>query len=152
MMKTLKLSLILMMCTGILSCGKEDDSTPLEPCDKPAIEDQSRFNGTQTNHYTISTARIYQDCLEVEIRSGGCDGNSWNMELIDSGTVVDSDQVQRYLRISLENDELCEVLVSSKISFNLTPLRRDGKPISFQLEGWDTPLVYEYQQDRDLQS
>lgn len=150
MMKPLKFSLILIMCTGILSCEKEDDSTPLEPCDKPAIEDKSRFNGTRTDHYIISTARIDQDCLEVEIRSGGCDGSSWKIELVDSGTVVDSDPAQRYLRISLENEELCEAMLSSKISFDLTPLRRQGKPISFQLEGWDTPLVYEYQQDTDL--
>lgn len=147
MTRMLKTSLIIMMWTGILSCEKQDDTDKLQTCEKLAIEDQARFNGTRTDHYTIHSARIDQDCLEVEILSSGCDGSTWQIELIDSGTVVDSDRVQRFLRISLVKEEDCQAMVTGTTSFDLSPLRREGKTISFQLEKWDSPLLYKYQED-----
>lgn len=143
-MKALKAILIFTVSIGMITCQKDDDSENTGPCDKRVIENKALFDNTETGKYKIKSAVVSGDCLEMEISSGGCDGNSWEMELVDSGTVVNSNPVQRFVRVALKNEELCEAQITKKVSFDLSPLQRDGKPVSLELDEWEEKLLYEY--------
>lgn len=99
---------------------------------------------TQTEDYTIRSIQVVDDCLEVQIQSSGCSGDTWKVELIDSGNVAESNPEQRYLKISFTNTELCDAVISKSFSFDLSPLRISSPSILLNLTLWDEQIPYTY--------
>lgn len=129
---------------GSVSCETEDDETYSGVCDKAVIVDKDLYNEVNTENYNIRSAVINGDCLEIEFFGSGCDGSTWEMELVDSGAIEETGIIQRNLRMSLKDEEDCEAAILKKIAFDLTPLKTNDDQVILNLENWEESLLYEY--------
>ena len=126
------------------ACDKANDDNTLN-CGDSIIIDKNLYDSTNTNGYSVINAKISNDCLEIEIRASGCDGESWIIKLIDSKDITESLPLQKFIKISLKNEELCEKIISKKLCFDLKPIRIDNNnQIELNLEKWEDPLIYSY--------
>ena len=125
------------------SCNSDDNDPKSEICDFLVRVDAQKFANTPTSGYSIISAGIEDDCLSIQIESGGCDGNSWVPELIDSGSIAESSPEQRSITLGLTNTEPCDAIVLRTYTFELTPLRISGSnAIILRLTDWEGELLY----------
>ncbi|EHQ02139.1 hypothetical protein [Gillisia limnaea] len=133
----------------IISCDKNDDN-PVEcsesgNCDKCIIINSDLYNLTNTDNYTIQNITVNQDCLEIEFGSSGCDGNSWEIDLVDLGGISETAVPQRDLKLRLINIEECEAFITRTISFNLEPLQLGNyEAINLKIADYNGLIRYEY--------
>ncbi|TWO33463.1 hypothetical protein E1J38_006095 [Seonamhaeicola sediminis] len=126
-------------------CEEEDNLVNDSFCDFTTIINTSKYNNLNSDDFNFINAEINEDCLEVTIGASGCDGNSWEFSLIDSGAVAESSPEQRYLKIDFDNEELCLAYFEKKVSFNLTSVQVEGSSkIMLHIDGLDEPLEYVY--------
>ncbi len=136
------LLLVILLTFSSTSCNTANDK--LNPCEKTVIINNDIFNNTNSDNYAILNASIIGDCLEIKISSGGCDGNTWIIELIDADRISETAVVQRDIKLSLQNTEICNTIVTQIISFNIKPLQTDANEITLNLENWNNQLQYRY--------
>ncbi len=140
--------LIFILCLNLIllaSCDNPHDNPFLDStCDQITNIDNSKYQNNQSEGFSIQNIKVNGDCLEVEIRSGGCNGNSWKIELIDANRVTETAIEQRDLKILLDNEELCNALVYKTYSFDLRPLRTESNKVLLNLELWEKQILYEY--------
>lgn len=109
------------------------------------IIDKQKFDAVKTDNYNILNATVENDILTIEISSGGCSGDSWIVNLIDSEDIMESVPPQRNLRLSLTNEELCLAIVVKKIQFNISELRISQiSQVNLNLEKWNKTISYNY--------
>ncbi|MBD8490803.1 hypothetical protein IFO69_18775 [Echinicola sp. CAU 1574] len=147
MMRQMGYLLIFIFLT--ISCDLNNDApsscTKIGDCDKCITTDRDLFNQTNTDNYTIQHAVINQDCLEITFSSSGCSGNSWEIELIDQGSISETAILQRDLKLKLESFELCNAIITRTISFNLTSLQLNYEnKINLKIDGYNSLIRYEY--------
>ena len=82
--------------------------------------------------------------MEINFRAGGCDGDTWELKLIDSEEVFESDPPQRNLRLSLKNEELCEVYIERELTFDISNLQVNGNRVQLNITNSDDEILYEY--------
>ncbi len=108
------------------------------------IISQTLFANESADNFTIKNAFIKGDSLYIDITSGGCSGRSWVIRVVDAGVVAESYPVQRFIKIFLENNELCKALITRRFTIDLTPIKLSGEDkISINLERWRGSLLYE---------
>lgn len=132
------------LCFFNMQCDDElnviDDS-----CTQSVVFDSNAYENLVTDHFDFVAAEIVDDCINVEIGSSGCDGESWEFNLVDSGVVAESSPEQRYLKLKLVNTELCDAYFEKIISFDLTPIQVSGSnEIILHIDGLEGSLNYEY--------
>jgi hypothetical protein len=123
----------------VASCSSDNQINT----DQEVIISETLYNQTNTDNYTIEEAVIIGDTLRVTIQSSGCDGSEWDAKLVDSGVVAESYPVQRFAKISLKNEELCDAILTRNFTFNITSLRVEDQ-LYLNLEGWDSQLHYDF--------
>ncbi len=58
---------------------------------------------------------------------------------------MESNPVQRNVRVSLNDEDSCKVLIRKDISFDLTPIRIiDDNKVSLNLLNWSEGILYKY--------
>jgi len=123
----------------------DDDTVVSIPCDQTIVVDAGFYESVESNLYELNSAEIIDNCLAINISASGCDGNSWSMVLVDSGSVAESSPEQRYLKFVLTNEEACLAFVSQERSFDVTPIQVDGSnEIILNIEGFSEPLTFSY--------
>ncbi len=134
----------IVLCFMNMQC--DDDERPsIFVCDQATIVDKEAYDNLDSAHFTFVNAEISDNCLTIEISASGCDGNSWEFNLMDSGAVAESSPEQRYLKFQLINNEACLAVFKRIVSFDLTPLQVDGSnEIILHLEGLESSLNYKY--------
>ncbi len=139
----------------LTSCDKEDDhqikntetsvsNSKQVNCDLKTIISAELYKNDLNNSLSINSIILDENCLKVSYSSSGCDGNTWEIQLIDSGEVLESDPVQRNLKLSLKNDELCLFEITKEVSFDLSNLKGDGDRSVLHIKNWNTPIIYKY--------
>lgn len=129
----------------------EDDSIA-SSCDALVTISADKYQNGTTEFYSIISAKIIDDCLEIEYSSSGCDGKSWTEEMIDAGEVLESFPIQRKLKMLLNNQEACAAVFTRTVSFDLTPIRtEDYSKIILNIDGLKEPLLYRYGNDSSLE-
>ncbi|WP_323027845.1 hypothetical protein [Gelidibacter japonicus] len=150
MKKLPSLLIILVLTLHLLSCSKKDDPATSALCDEFVIINNDMFknrlddDGTGRNGFEIISAEFIEDCLVIGILTGGCTGDTIEMDLVDAGRVSETSVLQRDLNLFIDNTELCNAIVGKTMSFDLTPLRTQNKEITLNLERWDGQLIYAY--------
>ena len=91
-------------------------------CDQDVVISQTEYEKAPNNPVSIIEMKIAANCLKIKISSSGCSGNTWIIKLIGQGNYNKSDPPQTSLRLSLENKELCDAVITKDVSFNLEPL------------------------------
>lgn len=134
----------------IIGCNKNDDDNVIQceqsdNCDKCIIMDRDLYYGTNTENYTINHIQINQDCIEIEFSSSGCDGSSWQIDLVDLGGISETAVPQRDLKLKLQNLEDCEAAITRTISFDLKPLRLENyNAINLKIADYEDLIRYQY--------
>ena len=139
----LKAAILVALLTLLNAC--EEDKVNTTNCDAFIALDSDKYQNKETDFYTIISASINGNCLEVEYSSSGCSGESWTEEMVDSEEILESFPPQRRIRMLLDNKELCDAVFTKTVSFDLTPLRtEDYSMVILNLDGFDKSLLYEY--------
>lgn len=104
-----KIFFILLFSSLFLSCSSEDE----DPNCTAISFDNALYESTGTSHYKILNAEVIGHCLELEIQASGCSAKNWKMNLVDSEIVKQGTAPERFVKFSLQSDELCETQVGS---------------------------------------
>jgi len=128
---------------SMLACSDSDDPDP-NGCDFGTVISQERYRIAPSDELTINSLEIENDCLKINFSASGCNGDSWKIELIDAGSIKESDPPQRDLRLSLDNDELCEAFITRELSFNISRLKVEGGRVVLNLSNSGDQILYSY--------
>lgn len=139
--------LLLIISISFISCDNDDEQTNINEtnCGQFAIVDNDLFESEPNANFQILSAAINNDCLELNVSSGGCSGETWTVELYDSENIAESLPVQRFLRLDMINLEVCNAIVNQIYTFDLTPIQTEQESeILLNIEGWEDLVLYEY--------
>lgn len=134
------------MSMFLMNCS-EDDSHLTENtiCDELAITDRDKFSNGPTDFISLASAILDGDCLEITYSASGCSGDSWEVKLFDSGEVAESLPVQKFLRLSLKNEEACLAVFMQTKTFDLSPIQlTDETQILLNIDGITNKILYDY--------
>jgi len=122
-------------------------------CDKDVIISKTEYENAPNDFVVIENLKIEGNCLKIKYSASGCSGNSWIVELIDSGNVYYSIATayyptyppKRILRLSLDDREECEAWITQEMSFNIEDLQVQEELINkVILDISGKTIVYEY--------
>ncbi len=103
------------------------------------------FDQVSSADFNISAISIVGNTLTVEYSASGCDGNTWELRLIDRETIAESLPPQRTMKFVLYNPELCQTVITAEKSFDISSLQVDnGKSVLLNIEGFDEIIEYLY--------
>lgn len=107
------------------------------------IVDANLYQNTATDNYTIINTKVEGDFLTIKIGASGCSSESWKAILVDSSLILESYPPQRNIKLNLENNEACLAYFEVEYTFNVKSLTQNLTPVYFNLEGWNTQILYE---------
>lgn len=129
--------------TVLLGCSKGNNEN--RDCDKQIIVSKSSYDEAPNDPLTINSATLEGDCLTISFSAGGCDGNSWKVELIDSGDIAESLPVQRFIRLSLDDQEACKALITQEVQYDISNIKLSGEgEININLLNDNSIINYKY--------
>ena len=123
-----------------LSCDDKNDK--IEPQNESVIINNSLYNKTITNNYTITDVKLIGNALTIKISVSGCDGNSWEAILVDANEILESFPVQRNIKLALENKEACLAVFEKEFTFDISVLKEGFSEVNLNLKGWNTQINY----------
>ena len=132
--------LIIMAVLLLSSCSTDQ---PIE-C-KSTVIDQEQYLSSQSDTYELEEVQLTKDgCLKITlIYGGGC--GEVSASLVDSGDVLESDPVQRNLRLIFDDNDNCEALKKSNFYFDIDNLQiADDNRVKLNFTGADFSFFYEY--------
>lgn len=145
LLKKISFAIGIMFCSMNILCEEESDFNGDIVCDEITIVSESLFANLDSADFTFINAEIINNCLIIDIGASGCDSNTWDFQLIDSGAIAESLPEQRYLKFQLINEEVCLAYFQRTTSFDLMPLQIEGSnEILLNIEGMASSLTYEY--------
>ncbi|GGE37487.1 hypothetical protein [Psychroflexus planctonicus] len=133
---------------ALISCDSDDDNNTnyAGNCDFNTLISADLFANAPDDPLSITNFEINENCLVLELSSSGCDGNTWEVQLIDSDQLLESFPVQRNIRLSLQNMELCDAVISKTFSFDLTELQvPESNQVNLNLTNSGDQILYEYE-------
>ena len=135
------LSIISIVC---VSCNNSVDPNQ-NNCEQKIIIDPELYNNSPNDDFDFRDIKIDGDCLVVTIEYGGGCGNV-EVKLIDAGVVMESNPVQRNLKVSFKDEDFCKVLLVREFSFDLTPIRTFGENrVLLNISNWNKEgVLYTY--------
>ncbi|SFN21488.1 hypothetical protein SAMN05421741_102145 [Paenimyroides ummariense] len=114
-------------------------------CNEFSIIDETKYNQTNTNNYTITNVVLNGDCLEITVSSSGCNPNNWDMNFVASEVVVETLPNQWNAKVELINNEACQAVFQKTVSFDLTPFKIIGQnQVQINIAGWNNSIMYQY--------
>jgi hypothetical protein len=143
-MQILKLITILLLLVCTFSSCKKDNENDCFPCEHQVVISADKYLTAPNDHLVIDSLKINSDCLKIIFSSSGCNGDTWELKLIDSGAILESYPPQRNLRLSLKNEELCDAWFTREISFDINTLQVDGNRILLNITNSGDQILYEY--------
>ena len=132
----------LVVVFGIIACNNDDDNS--NNCDQVTIVSSEQYETAPNDQLFINTLELNGDCLKINFSSSGCNGDTWNLKLIDSEIIMESNPPQRNLRLSLKNEELCEALITKELTFDIKELRVGGNQVLLNITNSNDQILYEY--------
>ncbi len=137
--------MVCVLCFTNTQCDDDDNSTQPQTCEKTTIIDEAYYNDLGILNTPINSTQIIGDCLIIDFSGSGCDGESWEYDLIDSGAVAESSPEQRFLKFEFINNEACLAFINKTVSFDISMLRVNGSnSIMLNIEGYESSIQYNY--------
>lgn len=134
--------LFLVFAITLTGCSSDDDTQT--NCDSKSVINAQEYGNATSAQFRINSLEIVDDCLKINFSSGGCDGNTWKVKLIDSGAILKTDPPQRNLKLLLRNEELCEAYITKEFTFDISNLKVDGNMTQLNITNSDKTILYEY--------
>ena len=113
-------------------------------CDGAVIINNELYKSASTANFEIISAEIIDDCLKLKFNSSGCDGHTWQMDLLDSGDILESFPPRRFIRLTIKNEEACDAWLTKEYSFDLNKIQVEGNQVLLKLSNWEKLLLYKY--------
>jgi hypothetical protein len=137
---------LLILTIGLVLTACDDYTEPdcFTACSQPVIINADEYQNAPDDALEIVNVQLEGDCLIIRFESGGCDGNSWGIKLIDSEAIMESYPPQRNLRLSLKNQEPCDAIVTKEMAFNVSNLRLEYDKIKLNITNSGDQVLYEY--------
>lgn len=132
-----------LFCILFISCEKDNDNNSLD-YEQEVIISAVLYNTAPSDFHTINNVVLTDDYLKINFSSGGCNGESWEIKLIDADVILESYPPQRNLRLSLKNEELCEAYITKEITFDVSKLQVGGNQAILNIRGFGSQILYEY--------
>lgn len=92
--------------------------------------------------FQITSATMSGNCLEIEVMSGGCDGQSWEGQLFVFPEVAESYPPQVGVQFSLKDEELCEAAIRKTFTFDLSGLYEISDRVIIHLDAWEESILF----------
>ena len=127
---------------ALISCNNDDDNQL--NCNNEVLVSSSQYENAESAVFEINSIEVDGDILTIEISSGGCNGDSWQLCLIDSGAIMESFPPQRQIRFVLRNDESCLAYITRSYSFEINELRTEGDTVILNVDNYDQSVEYTY--------
>ncbi len=123
----------------------DDDDTVVIPCGTEVMIDSATYESAESSYFGVLNVSLNNDCLMVHITSSGCDASSWELTLIDSENIAESMPPQRYMKLTLNNNEACLAVFEKEETFDLTSLQVEGtNEVVLNIEGLPESVLYTY--------
>jgi len=114
-------------------------------CDEATQIDEDAYDNGPKDFVNIMEATIDGDCLTITYSASGCSGDSWEVNLFDSGAVAESEPEQRYLRLSMTNPEACLAVFTKSRSFDISNLQIENNgTLILNIVDFEESIRYEY--------
>jgi hypothetical protein len=139
--------IISILLVGFFSCNNDDDNgnTNAENCDFDILINADLYENAPNDQLSIIDLEINGNCLQITFSASGCNGNTWEVKLIDSEQIMESLPVQRNLRLSLENNEDCTAVPTKTLTFDISELQiLDDNQINLNITNSGDQILYEY--------
>jgi hypothetical protein len=144
-MKRMKLLLgLILIFMGFATCEPVDHEDLTSTCDQRVIISKILYKTAPSDLLHILSTELIDGCLKIQFATGGCDGSTWQVKLIDSGELLYSDPPQRNLRLSLDNNELCDAYIGKEITFDVKKLQVSGNEVLLNITNSNTHISYKY--------
>lgn len=127
-----------------ISCSDDENNDLDTICDDVVLVSADEYENAPDAHHTITSAEIVDDCLTITFGSSGCSGDSWEYKLVDADVIMESFPPKRTLRLSLENEELCEAYFVKEVSYDITALQVPEGSVYLLIDGYEPEVLYEY--------
>ncbi len=124
-------------------CSENNETTVVttEGCGVLALIDDAIYAADTPVYFTINAIEIDEDCLAVNISSGGCDGTTWELGLVTQTpetTTVNG-------KLVLENEEPCDAYLMKDFFVDLSSLQQSGaSEVTLVIEDWGETIIYNY--------
>ena len=98
-----------------------------------------------SDNIEINSLDINNDCLTINYSASGCSGDTWELSLIDSETILESLPLQRRLILSLRNEEECEAFITRETSFDISGLQvEENEEVLLNIINAEQEFLYQY--------
>lgn len=141
----MKKALILVVIgMAFFGCSSDDDNGNQNSCDSPTIINKNQYATAPSDPLAINSLEINDNCLKINFSSSGCSGETWEVKLIDSEEIMESNPPQRNLRLSLKNQEVCLAIVTKELTFDISNLQVGGNRVQLNITNSEETILYEY--------
>lgn len=89
-MKYKYITIFLLSTLSLLACSSNDDDQSPNGCDFRTVISLSQYENAPSDDVHINSLTIDNNCLKINFSASGCDGNSWELKLIDSEAILES--------------------------------------------------------------
>ena len=79
----------LVVVFGILACNSDDDNTT-DGCDQLTVISSKQYVSEPNHNLTINSLKINGNCLKISFGASGCSGDTWELKLIDSEEILET--------------------------------------------------------------
>ncbi len=109
-------------------------------CDKKVIISKELFDNSKTD--VIESAVIDGDCLNITFSLLSTQDRIDDVELIDSGDILESFPIQRNLKLTIKENFTKPAVVQATTSFDISSLASPGETVILNLENFETSVRY----------
>lgn len=133
------------MALLLISSCKDKEPTSAN-CDRSVIVSDRNFDKAKDgSDFGINDVSITGDCMTITYRYGG------GCKEIETELVASENSIQntmelpfRELKLSIDDKDNCEALVTTSEEFDISALQGVGNSIILKLHKWDEDIVYAY--------
>lgn len=143
-MKLLTIFITLLCFASFTTACSEDDNYINSQCSNEVIVSSELYDTAPNDNLNILETEIKDNCLIIKFGSSGCNGDSWEIKLIDSEMIMESYPPQRNIRLSLKNEELCDAYFTKELSFDIRSLQVEGDKVYLNITNSEEQILYEY--------
>jgi len=116
--------LLLIFICIISSCLEDDVPSQLvNTCGEPVEISPTKYEAGHVDPMRMNSVFIVDDCLLIDYSGGGFSGDTWELELVDSGNPPQTLMPTRKLRLIFRDSEDGEALIEKSAIFDVRDLR-----------------------------
>tara|TARA_R110002050_G_scaffold20348_1_gene57710 strand:- start:108826 stop:109254 length:429 start_codon:yes stop_codon:yes gene_type:complete len=129
---------------SLIGCTKYQSDLNTDSCKDTIIINSPKYSSTVTDDFEISKAYIKGDCLKINVAVGGGCGTI-DFTLLAREEVIETLPVQREIRLVVDDNDTCEMLINKELSYDISGLKiAPHGSINILLEGYEKPITYTY--------